>query len=104
MSCKPQLFKRPKHPDEQLVITFDFTRWTTTPASPVITVTRYSGAADPNPAALLSGAPQVAAPLVRQKVVGGVDGCTYLLECKVTDADGEVWVLPVLLYVCRPAA
>jgi hypothetical protein len=106
MSCdKPYLFKKPKHPDESIPVTFDFSLLAGAfVSSPVITVTRFSGADDPSPGDIISGVSQVSGPLVMQRIVGGVDDCTYLLECAADDPDGSRWVISALLHVCAPPA
>jgi hypothetical protein len=104
MSCdKPILFKKPKHPGESIPVTFDFSLLAGAfVSSPVITVSRFSGAEDPAPGDIINGVPLVSGALVVQRIVGGVDDCTHLLECAADDAEGNRWVISALLHVCAP--
>jgi hypothetical protein len=106
MSCdKPYLFKKPKHPGESIPVTFDFSLLAGTfVSSPSITVARFSGADDPSPGDIISGSPQISGALVMQRIVDGVDDCTYLIECAADDPDGNRWVISALLHVCAVAA
>ena len=99
MNTTPTVQFDPKDPEEIVPITFDFEHLTTAPVNPVIVVTRHSGAADANPAALLSGSPLVVGAEVRQRVQGGVDQANYVLRCRVDDAQGNRWVLAAKLPV-----
>lgn len=92
----------PKYPAEIIPYTFDFAKLTTAPISPVVAVARHSGNADANPAALLSGSPQVIGSQVRQKITGGVAGTNYTITCQVDTAAGERYVLEGVLRVVSP--
>jgi len=89
----------PKDPAEIITLGFDFAALTSTPSSPVFTVTRLAGAADPDPSALKSGAASISGTKALQKIVGGVSGCRYLIECQVDAPDGSRYVLTGVLPV-----
>jgi hypothetical protein len=89
----------PKDPSEIVPLTFDFAEDTSTPSNPVITIVRHSGAADANPAIMLTGSAQVSGATVLQKISGGVAGANYTVRCQVDAPDGTRWVLSGLLPV-----
>ncbi|MFO1268561.1 MAG: hypothetical protein U1F25_13700 [Rubrivivax sp.] len=82
----------PKAPGETVFTGVDFKRLTATPSAPVVTATRFAGAADPTPEAIISGAASVNGSIVVQKIVGGVSGCTYMLRFQCSAPDGSVFV------------
>jgi hypothetical protein len=88
-----------KDPDESVYILFDFRLIAASVAGAQVRVTRFSGAADADPAAIADGAPQTEGPRVFQRVEAGVDACTYHLECEVNAPDGSRYVLAALLPV-----
>lgn len=61
-------------------------------------VSVYSGT-DPNPSAVLSGAPVKLGAAVSHNLAGGVSGVIYLIVAKVTLTDGQKLEIPVLLPV-----
>jgi hypothetical protein len=73
--------------EEAVPIDFDFTvalpDGAVISGTPVITCEVEAGT-DANPAARLSGAPQVSGSYVRQFFAGAVPGCTYLVRCVAT--------------------
>lgn len=82
----------PKDPEEAVTLTFDFTRLTALPSSPVFEVEVVQGH-DPNPQNILDFLPYVEGAKVRQRVAGGVADCTYNVRCKVSAPDGSIYVL-----------
>lgn len=88
-----------KDPEEIVTVTFDFTDLATSVASPVITCSVFSGQSDQASQAMVSGLPQVSGLTVLQRIVGGIDGNTYKLRCRIDDADGERWILSDVLTV-----
>lgn len=82
----------PKDPAEIVPLTFDFSNLATGVSSPVITVTRAAGDADPSPTSMLVGSPQVSGALVVQKAGGGLDG-RYKFRCEVNGDSGAHWAL-----------
>ena len=82
----------PKDPAEIVPLTFDFSNLASGVSSPVITVTRAAGDADPSPASMLVGSPQVSGALVVQKAGGGLDG-RYKFRCEVNGDSGAHWAL-----------
>lgn len=90
----------PKDPEEVIPVAFDFSKLATALTAPSVTITRFEGAADPTPSAMLSGSPTVNGTSVIQKIIGGVSGCTYALRCRVDTPEGYRWAevvhLPVL--------
>ena len=72
-----------KDPTESVYITFAYASELgsgETVGSATVTCTVLSGV-DPNPSAVLVGAPSVQSPNVVQEVTGGLDGNQYLLLC-----------------------
>lgn len=81
-----------KDPAEIIPLVFDFSGLTPTPVSPVIVISHEAGAADPTPAALLLGSPQVVGAQIRQKIQGGVLNADYRIRCQVDTPEGLRWV------------
>lgn len=74
----------PRDPREPVIVEFDFSGLGLTVSGVTVAVAgQYSplGAKDPNPAAILSGAPTISGALVRQAINGGVDMVDYVIEC-----------------------
>lgn len=93
-----------KRPAENVVLEFDFTKWSVSVALRSMTVSVSYGTADANPTALLSGAAQVQGAKVLQRVVGGNVGTHYKIACEVLGADGvSIYVLDDVLPVLNPA-
>lgn len=65
-------------------------------SNPVVTAAVASGT-DPNPSAILSGAPSISGSDVLQKITGGIDGVDYLITFKVNTNLGHVYVEAVIL-------
>lgn len=89
----------PKDPRETILIGFQFSTLTATPAAPVVTVAHHAGAADATPASMLVGEPQISGSLVVQRITGGVDYADYLMSCQVDAPDGLRFVLAGVLPV-----
>lgn len=90
-----------KHPTEVQALTFDFTGVAGTAALASATVAALNGlgVVDPSPAGILSGAATVSGLVVTQKVIGGLSGATYELQCTATDTAGNSFLLSALLPV-----
>lgn len=88
-----------KDPAEIIPITFNFSGLTSAPLSPIVSVTHEGGAADPTPANLLFGSPQVIGTQIMQKVHNGVANADYRFRCQVDTPDGNRWVLSGVLPV-----
>lgn len=89
MTCeKPQVIG-PLFVGETVTASFEFARQTSAPSAPSVDVVRYSGADDPTPAALKSGAASVSGTQVLQHLTGAVAGVTYLLTAWATAPDGN---------------
>lgn len=88
-----------KDPAEILVLAFNFEKITSAPLTPVVTIARHAGEADPTPSAVLSGSPQISGAKVLQRVIGGIDGTDYVLTAQIDIADTSRFrlsgVLPV---------
>ena len=54
---------------------------------------------DPNPSAILSGSPTVLTNVIRQNVIGGVAGVTYMLRFDLTTNQGNQRILTAPLSV-----
>ena len=97
-TIKPQRLD-PKDPGEDVFVVWEFEALTSTPTSPVVTVTRHAGEADATPSAIVSGSPTISGTKVLQKVVDGTDGTDYSMRCEVDGPDGSHWVLVGVLPV-----
>lgn len=90
-----------KDPGEAYAIEFDFSAELSNITSVQVEVDFVSGAADPDSALVLDGAPQIiAGGLVRQRVKGGLDKRGYGLRCTATNGV-ETFVLTSTLPVLR---
>lgn len=89
-----------KDPTESIVVTFDYTALLTAISTASVSIAVDDGN-DANAAAMLSGAPSIVGTKVLQRVINGVDGCTYRLRCTVTKADGSIYVIGNTLPVTR---
>lgn len=88
----------PKDPTEIINIGFDFAALTATPSAPTVSVELVKGT-DATPSAMLSGSPSIVGSSVYQKIIGGVDGCTYNIRCTASAPDGSKYVLADVLHV-----
>lgn len=85
-----------KDPGERVPIAFNFAKdlaalgGAVLAGSPTVTVTRFSGAEDPTPAAMIDGSPWISGTKVMQWVHGGLAGCTYHWRCDATTDTGAV--------------
>ncbi|HEX7687327.1 MAG TPA: hypothetical protein VF453_06460 [Burkholderiaceae bacterium] len=89
---------------ESVVLAYDFSLaiGTATIAAPSFTCEVESGAEDASPLSVLSGDPQIDsgnAARVLQRVVGGVDGTDYRIQCTVTTSAGDTLTLAAILPV-----
>lgn len=99
-----------KDPDEVLVLTIPFSQdlngetiqsaaWTIEKELPSAT----GGTYEDHPEMLSGAADITSAPLVRQKVTGGIHGATYLHRAKVVTSDGRTLVIGARQRVLRGA-
>lgn len=86
-----------KDPAEAITVTFDFSFLAASITSATVTASQYSGNADANPSAIVSGPTQISGAKALQKIVAGVAGTYYELTCQVTGADGNIYVLKEVL-------
>lgn len=91
----------PKDPDEKLTLSIGFAKRANGRAITAATSTiQLVTGTDATPASVLNGTPDYSAdPVVKQRVKGGVVGCTYLIRIKVTLADGDELIGGVLLTI-----
>ncbi len=91
-----------KDPEEIIDVSFDFTDdlagEAIVAASAVVSIAVSSGA-DPNVAAMISGAPTINGSVVLQRIVNGVDKAAYHLRCRIDTASGRKLVLALQLPV-----
>lgn len=90
---------------ESVVLGFDFSDECTsvlTIVSVIVTVESAAGTPDPNPMAIISGSAlvdSVNVAQVNQRIIGGLDGNSYAVQCTVTTNFGDtlsyVSVVPV---------
>ena len=94
----------PKAPAEIETFTFDFTAALgsgETINSASVTSSVVTGA-DPGIAAMISGAAQISAGLVLQKIQGGVAGVRYELQCTIATSAGQTLILAGDLLIQNP--
>jgi hypothetical protein len=85
----------PKDPEEIKVLKFAFARELAGASIALVTSvipTVYKGA-DPNPGAVVLGAPVVSGTDVLQRMQGGLADVAYKWRAKVTDSNGNVHVV-----------
>jgi hypothetical protein len=63
-----------------------------------VTASVYTGT-DSSPSSIISGAPTVSTPYVKQLITAGVIGCIYIVVCKVTTSLGQTLELTGLLAI-----
>lgn len=86
---------------ERVTAKFDFTKdlpFGDTIATLALAVTTVSGA-DGNPTAVLAGAPVIKGGRVFQQLGDGIGNCVYFVQCQVTTAQGNIFVLAGVLPV-----
>ena len=90
-----------KAPSEELYLQFDYSENLTGNESIVESIISISviNGIDSNASAMIASSPINAAPLVTQKVVGGISKNQYLIECLATTSDGEKILTSALLPV-----
>lgn len=86
-----------KHPEDAFAIEIDFSKFSTALLSATVTLSVYKGT-DPDPSAMLVGAPTVDGGKVTQRVQLGLSGVFYVYKTRATD--GVNWwvderILPV---------
>lgn len=86
-----------KDPAESVVVEFVFTELDSAPSMAAVSIAPI-GAADPDAAAMLDGAAQVAGASVFQRVKAGLSGVSYKLRCEATRSD-DVRVIAAVLPV-----
>ena len=90
-----------KQADATVPLTFDFTSELpsgVTVSAATTTCTVWSGT-DASPQSVVDGAASISGTVVTQVVTGGVNGVIYLLECKATGSDGNIYPLQGYLAV-----
>lgn len=85
----------PKDPEEEITITFDYSAAGDSVSDPDVSVRLIKGI-DPNPSAILSGAPVISGAYVLQKVIGGISGCDYQLRCLADVENARPIIIKVL--------
>lgn len=85
-----------KDPEESVVVEFDFSNELTGIDSVVLAVSSVGGIADPTPATLLQGTPQITGATVLQRIRGGVSGARYKLRAVAVRGDDIVALAGVL--------
>lgn len=101
-----------KDPAEIKAVTIDFAAdvgYAASIVDAVVTCVIASGGVNDDPAQMLDGAPQITGMAntspkqVTQRIRGGVDGSTYVVQCLATDSDGLKHLVARLLPVRRYA-
>lgn len=95
-----------KAPAESVVVSFDFSAEASAVSTPSVTCSvKWAAAvttADPSPASVLQGAPQISGTnpaVVLQRVQGGLHRNDYLLSCVALDAAGNTLMVSAVLPV-----
>lgn len=81
----------PKRVDEDILLSWDFSAALATGetiSTGTVTATTIEGT-DPSPNDIVSGSTTTSGAVVSQKIINGVDGATYLLECEITTDQGQ---------------
>lgn len=73
-----------KHPEESVVVKFDFSSEMSSVTSAVVSVQIYGVGADPAMASFITGAPVITGATVFQRISGGVLGVKYRIQCIAT--------------------
>jgi phage gp36-like protein len=93
-----------KDPGDSIVVEFDFSASATgLTGTPTIAVQVSDALADPTPADILSGTVTVVGTTVRQRIVGGITGLDYFLQCTAVSSNGDTLTIESILPVrARP--
>lgn len=86
-----------KDPADAPAVEFDFTNFGGVISSPVVTV-QVAGDVDLDPDAILSGSPTVSGAKVVQRIVGGLHGVDYYLQC-LAQVDGQPQTIAAMIPV-----
>ncbi|HZF19499.1 MAG TPA: hypothetical protein VE008_07310 [Burkholderiales bacterium] len=101
------MFTPPKQPAAEEYFGFDFVRQLAVGEailSAVCTLVVVDGAGDPNPGAMLSGAPVISGTKVSQKIIGGVGGTRYCFTILATTDGPEKIPLSDTFWVQAPCS
>lgn len=88
-----------KDPSESIVVEFDFSDLATAISTPAVTVQVPAGSIDGNPSAILSGGPVISGAKVQQRIVGGLHGVDYWLQCLAVSGTGDTLTIDAVLPV-----
>lgn len=94
----------PKHPLETKIVRFNFSRdvaGSTTLSSVAPVSSSVVDGTDPSPQSFILGSATISGAEVLQRITGGLDGVTYLVECVATDSAGNVHVAQAAIAVRR---
>lgn len=92
-----------KDPGDSVVVEFDFSADATSITSPAIAVQVSDALADPTPNAIKSGGITISGAKALQRLIGGVAGLDYYLQCTATNQNGDVLTIEAELPVrARP--
>ena len=92
----------PKAPGDSRIFSMDFTKrlGSGETITGVTWASQVQNGSDPSPSAMISGSPDLTgAPLVKQRLIGGVAGTIYIITATVTTNLGNTLVGGVLLAV-----
>lgn len=91
----------PIDPQEIKLVTFTFVNELAGAelSSATVSCTVVTGGADPTPANLLIGEPDISGTDVKQRVHGGINGITYRLRAQASDNVGNVHVIKTRMLV-----
>ena len=90
-----------KNSGETLAYTFDFISKLTsgeTIISAACTAAVWSGV-DSSPASIVSGTATISGTKVTQNITGGVNGCIYMVNCRVTTSTSTVYMITTYIPV-----
>lgn len=91
-----------KDPAAIVTLEFDFSRLAASVTSPSVSIALVAGTDDAPLALTLDGSATVTGAKVFQRVAGGLDGCTYALECTANDGSNVLTLEALLPVIDRP--
>lgn len=91
-----------KDPAAVVTLEFDFSRLAASVSAPSVTIALVAGTDEAPLALTLDGSATVSGAKVFQRVTGGLDGCTYALECTASAGSDQLVIDALLPVIDRP--
>lgn len=89
----------PKHPNQSIIVTFDFSDLAVSITQPSTWLYRYNDQTKTPIENMLVGVPEIVGLEVRQKVIGGDFNFKYVINCQATDENGNTPIVSGILRV-----